>query len=339
MRVGKWPGGYIRRTKAGADVYVLERWVRGVHFHASTRCNSLRAAMKHLERFEASPQQYLREEKRLVEGLQLTDDLVKRWAAHAKRQGLSEKYIGETQRFLADWAEALDGEDLRRLTLATLQSALRTRKQRPHRIIAVKTFFSWLRTAEGLLRHEDDATLDLPVPQASPEKQLRRKIASQANVMKVFPFLDFREAAVLQLLCATAWHVEEVRRFAMGGELAAGVGDVLAVAQVRHKSGELTRTPLKHPVHVFAAESVRVGGRLPEARWLNRALHFGCDAAGVPHFQLGHMRHTVLTWAKDAGASMADLAEFAGHKSPVTTRRFYVDQAVPTVAVPTVVLQ
>lgn len=339
MRAGKWPGGYLRRTKAGAEVYVLERWVRGEHFHVSTRCTSLRAAMKHLERFEASPQQYLREERRAAAGLVLTGELVEQWTEFAKREGLTPKYTNETVRMLGDWTENFDGADLRHLTRADVERGLKGRGQRMHRIIALKTFFTWLRSTEGLITTSEDVTVDVAVPQGTPEKHVRRKATDRAVVAAAFPHLEFREAAVLQLLCATAWHVEEVRRFAEVGELAAGAGDVLAVAQVRHKSGELTRTPLKHALHVFAAESVRAGGRLPETRWLNKQLWKGCAAAGVPKFRLGHMRHTVLTWAKDAGASMEDLAEFAGHKSPVTTRRFYVDQAVPTVAVPVVVLQ
>lgn len=318
---------------------MLERWVRGEHFHISTRCTSLRAAMKHLERFEASPQQYLREERRAAEGLVLTAELVEQWREFAARGELGAKYVANVVRVLGDWAEAFNGADLRHLTRADVERGLREKKQRAGRIIALKTFFTWLRTVEGLVTTAEDVTLDVSVPQGRPEKHVRRKAVERSVVAAVFPHLEFREAAVLQLLCATAWHVEEVRRFAEIGEVAPGAGDVLAVLQVRHKSGERTRTPLKHPLHVFAAECVRAGGRLPEVRWLNNHIWKACDELKLPRFRLGHMRHTVLTWAKDAGASMEDLAEFAGHKSPVTTRRFYVDQAVPTVAVPTVVLQ
>ena len=53
-----WEGGYRRRDSKGRDVFVIERWVGGRKFHASTRCHTRKAALKQLERFEANPAGY-----------------------------------------------------------------------------------------------------------------------------------------------------------------------------------------------------------------------------------------------------------------------------------------
>jgi hypothetical protein len=53
-----WPGGYVRKDKRGRPVYLIERGVHGIRYHLSTRCHTLAAAMKQLERFEADPHNY-----------------------------------------------------------------------------------------------------------------------------------------------------------------------------------------------------------------------------------------------------------------------------------------
>jgi integrase len=50
---------------------------------------------------------------------------------------------------------------------------------------------------------------------------------------------------------------------------------------------------------------------------------------GIPVFTPGRLRHSVATWAIEAGADPASLAAFLGHKSPRTTRRFYATHASP----------
>jgi integrase len=55
-----------------------------------------------------------------------------------------------------------------------------------------------------------------------------------------------------------------------------------------------------------------------------------CKAAGLKKpFGPGQMRHSVATWAVDAGVDLATVSTFLGHRSPLTTRRFYVAFATP----------
>jgi len=59
------------------------------------------------------------------------------------------------------------------------------------------------------------------------------------------------------------------------------------------------------------------------------------NAAGAT-FNPGYLRHSVANWVINAGADPASVAAFLGHKSLVTTKRFYATHAilavVPTLA-------
>jgi integrase len=77
--------------------------------------------------------------------------------------------------------------------------------------------------------------------------------------------------------------------------------------------------------------------------WYDRAVVAACAAVkrpdgsvGIPEFTPGRLRHSVASWAIDAGADPAQVAAFLGHRSPRTTRKFYATHSAPT-KVPTLV--
>lgn len=340
-KVGKWSGGYVRQLveagqPKGRPVYVIEKRVDGVRFHVSTRCHDRGAAERQLMRFEANPAAYSPAGEAKRAGLYLTADMVQEYGNQQEASGLTGEWVDEVGRCLVNWLDALHGKDLRTLALhrdlKPFIEARRTRKAQ--HIKALKGLFRWLRQEKGLLKHHEDATLDLRVPQAKPEKWGRRKVVTPEAVQLVLPHLPAPFADVLHLLTATAWHLTEVRRFTQAGEVVPATGPVLAVLVTRHKGGELTRTPLQYPEHVETARRL-LGLRVwPQRMAFARAMRAACAAAGVPYFGMGVMRHSVLTWGAEAGMPIAALAEFAGHKSASTTRRFYVDVASPTNVIP-----
>src|SRR5205814_9765688 len=63
--------------------------------------------------------------------------------------------------------------------------------------------------------------------------------------------------------------------------------------------------------------------------WYHRAVLAACKAAGIPSFGPGRMRHSVATWAVNAGADLATVSTFLGHRSSRTTKRFYATHATP----------
>lgn len=338
----RWSGGYIHQQADGRPLYVLERKVGGRKFHISTRAHSERAAHEHLRRFEADPWRYaeeMRSGRPEALPVSLTADLVSdywRWMT-TRRQPLpaSKAHARDAVRYLADWTEDLRGRDLRRLDLSTLKAALAARpRAQQHRIIAIKAFFSWLREERQMVQRRDDPTLDLRVPQASPEKHRRRKAASTEAVRAALAQLspDCRDWVLL--LAHVGWHLTELGRFARDPDsrIAPGRGAVLAVLQVRHKTGATTRTPLLAQEAVDAARRIRERGTFPRKR-LYAEIRAACAAAGVSRFTPGAMRHTVATWAIEEGTSADVVADFLGHRDRRTLNRFYADVAVPTLPI------
>jgi integrase len=61
-----------------------------------------------------------------------------------------------------------------------------------------------------------------------------------------------------------------------------------------------------------------------------------CRAGNVQLFKPGQLRHSVATWAIDAGADPSAVSAFLGHRSTKTTRKFYARHASPA-KVPTLV--
>lgn len=346
----RWLGGYVRVGKNGKETFIIDKWIRREHFHLSTRCNTERAALKQYERFEADPYGFspLGDDS---ERLFITDKLVADFAAFMRDvKKNSRPWIKDTLRYLSHWSDDLAGRDLRALNVQRdLLPVLDKRKtSRRHRIEAIKSFCSWLRTVKGLLHAANDATMNLRVPKTTAEKTRRRKVVAEEHIRRVMPLLpdEARDVMVMQL--ATAFHVAEVRRFAEIGDIVyyAG-GPILAAVTVKHKSGELVTQPIVDRDHLAAIERIKARGRIPINWTLAENMKTACNQVrreeelrGVPEDQrmpqwrLGQMRHTVLTMAVMGGATAEQAAAFAHHRSSETTKRFYIDLAVPTLTVP-----
>lgn len=331
----RWDGGYKHRQRDGKDLFIIEKQVGKKRFHISTRCHSETAAYEHLKRFQADPWAYEAEMKVGREPdatLRLTDELVSEFGEWllARDRPTTPKYAAEIEARLLDWVEELGGNDLRRLELGKLKAALAKKRGRQHRIIALKSFCSWLRTEKHLLDRRDDVTLDLLVPQAVPEKHKRRKAVPFEHVKSAMTYLAPAYRDCLLLLSHTGWHVSELERFIRDTEsgIADGRGEVLGVLQVLHKTGATTRTPILVAGALEAAKRLKERKEVP--RKMNSTLRAACRLAGVAEFTFGVMRHSVATWAVEAGTPVEVVAEFLNHKSKKTTETFYVDLAVPT---------
>jgi hypothetical protein len=334
----RWPGGYVHTQADGRDVFVIEREVRGKRFHVSTRTHSLRAAMKHLERFEADPRGYRPEGVAGEEALTISAELLDGFYEWQRAKGTTRKHAKEVGHRLGAWMEDLAGVDLRRMSLRDhVIPALDARKtMRGARISSLKAFMGWLRKERHLLTSAQDCTLDLPVPQAIPEKRIRRKAVPLETLQAVLPCLAPPYADALTVVAATGWHWTELARFIKepASEIVyARRGDTLAVLVTLHKGREYTRVPVKDPDVLAAAERLRQRGRVPKKH--NDALRAACRAAGVAEFKWGVMRHTAGTLFVEMGASGLAASEYLGHKDKRTFKRFYEDVAIPTTSVPT----
>ena len=330
--VAGWPG-YVYRQRNGKPVFVIEKMVGKRRFHVSTRANNITAATEQLARFQANPEAYVPsggggQPVRLTAALVLD---FQKWQRDVKR--VTPGYARDVSKYLADWMEDIGNRDLRALEPSELRQLVANRSALPHRVAALKVFFGWLRLERGVLRHHQDASLDLRVPQSTPEKHRRRKVLDFATVEAILPHLGQRARDCVLVFCGTGWHHRELIRFARAGELLPNGRKMTLI--VRHKSGDLARTPLENKAHIDAAKRLRAVGFVPQR--LPEELRAASQAAGLPREKWvtpGVFRHSVATWAVEDGASVEQVSRFLGHKDPRTTRRFYVDLRVPVDGVP-----
>ncbi len=333
----RWDGGHIHRQEDGKRLFIIEKERSGRRYHISTRCYSESAAVEHWKRFQADPEKYKAEMRMGPDrAAVITPQLILGYRAHLleRERPTTRQYANEMAHRLTEWMEDLRGADLRHVQLAALKAAVDKRGTcRQHRIIAVKGYCRWLRQERFILDRRTDPTLDLVVPQSSPEKHRRRKAVEVERVEAALRKLDPPYRDCLAVSAATGWHVTELARFARHheSEIAKGSGTVLAVLVTRHKNGGFTRTPICEEAVVRAARRIRAKGVMP--RRMNGHLREACERAKVEPFTFGVMRHTVATWGIERGALPSAVAEFLGHNLD-TSKRFYQDAAVPTNVIP-----
>jgi integrase len=354
-------GGRVRFDAKGRPVYVIRKQMNGRRFEVSTRKHTLAAALAEWERFEKDPDGYAPGGG--TAPLHLDNDLAREFLAFSKNERRNTvQWVSKQKATLAWWMERLAGVNLRRASLRDhILTKLEGAPGRRHKIVVIKALFSWLRKVRHLITSGEDCTLDLTVPQMPPEQLRRSKVVPREHVFLVIEGVDakgdrvldepWRDALLLQ--AGTGWHTTEVVRFAATGTIETLPRNVLATPSCSgvlvcpmHKSGEPIRTRVSPPV-LEAAKRLRAHGPISR-EWYDRAVRAACAAVkrpeaetcpcgerhdgqiGVPVFTPGRLRHSVATWAINAGADPASVAAFLGHKSSRTTRKFYATHASPT---------
>jgi integrase len=332
---GAWPGGRIWKSADGKITYIIRRKVAGRPYHVSTRCASLTPAMKQWERFQADPEGYSPSGARgdpVVLDADMARDFL-RWSRDGK--GNSTQWVAKQKRYLAWWSKQIGRRDLRRVTVRDhLRPALDRATSSRQRIETIKAFYGWMRKERHIIATAEDPTYGtLAVPQGRPEQWVTPKIIPRASHDAAWGATTQPWRDMMTVLAGTGWHVTELERFIRSGIVADlpssashGHGAFKVLVCPRRKSGEMQRTA----VTVEAAEAairLRERGTYSQVRFY-RAVAAACRAADVPPFSPGRYRHTVATWAIEAGADPAAVAAFLGHKSPATTRRFYATLAV-----------
>jgi serine/threonine protein kinase len=140
---GKWKGGRTYQTHNGRTVYVLRKMVQGKHYELTLEARSESDAEAELALFLRGPGAYQTrsqaERTRQDATVYLDSETVGRFLEYLRGQGRTEKYRRNVRTYLATWAEALAGRDLREVTLQELKRELvKASTARKHRIIALK---------------------------------------------------------------------------------------------------------------------------------------------------------------------------------------------------------
>lgn len=347
----QWLGGFVRRSASNKPIYVIEKRIHGALFKISTRRHTEDGAMRELRRFEADPGNY--DATGAIDVLKMTPELVLEyvdWSITPKPagRGNSRDWAMSSGRLLRDWLRALGGVDLRRVKATEhIKPALRTwTTSVPARVVALKAFYSWLRKEKGIVKHHEDPTPDVRIPErnAAKETATGARDVPFARVQAVYAHLRADVRDILLLLTGTGWHLSEVRRFAENGEIRKDpTGRHLATLVTFHKRREKAVAGLMHQEHVDAARRLREKGDMLSSNTLAGLMRQANRAAGIgtderPVF-FGDMRHSVGTWAIEAGDDIRDIARAYNHESEKMLRRHYVRHAVPRGTVTVRVLQ
>jgi len=196
-------------------------------------------------------------------------------------------------------------------------------------IATLKAFYAWLRTERHLISTAEDPTYGtLKVPQSTPKQLEQRKAIGRDEYERALTALDGWPRDALEVLGGTGWHFTELERFASGGVIEVHPINGAPVLLCPHtKGGVPLRTQVAQSV-ADAAARLRARGEVDYFRFRD-----ALKAAGAT-FNPGYLRHSVASWAINAGADPASVAAFLGHKSLATTKRFYATHAVPAI-VPT----
>ena len=345
----KWLGGPIVWGKRGPS-YVIERWVKGRHWHVSTKCRTEKAALAALELFELAPTEYRKARAEKTTGLEVTPELIAEYLEWMTEQERNERYIGEHERFLGEIMLALEGRDLSRMGFAALRDliwALGT-ACRWNRVKAIKAFASWLRRHKGVLQRKDDPTLDIILPAQTPEKSRRRKAMDASLVDRAIPLIT--EPAIADfaiVLRETGCHISELMRFADGGERNGGLfervdwqpKEVLGNLLVRHKTDMRARRSATHVVAITeqrawdALKRIKARGVAPTRSAIQYS-DLQVTAKLGTKFSMGWNRHSVATWLAMDNRPSADIASLLGQKTTKMANQVYIDLGLAAHPVP-----
>jgi integrase len=368
-------GHRVRFDAKGRPVFIIRRQIDGKRFEVSTRAHTLAAALAQEERFQRNPQAYRPGGHEGGDPVYLDKDIRKAFLAWSlKVRGNSASWVKKQDDYLSWWAKKLEGVNLRNMAPRDhIIPAVEKATARRSRLAVLKAFFSYLRKERHILKSAEDATIDIPIPQAKPSQWTKSKIIPRDHFDLVLEYLRADEASkrakreaarragkvvplaqeqdrdapwadALALQAGTGWHTTEIVRFAADGSIEPapqhlaqeGVAGVV-VCPLR-KSGEMQRTRVG-PIPLEAAKKLRAHGAISR-EWYDRAVRAACKAVklpvprddgtdGIPVFTPGTLRHSVASWAIEAGADPASVAAFLGHRSPRTTMKFYAVHSSP----------
>lgn len=351
MVATKWEGGEVRVDRAGRRTYWVRKRLGGGRFHFSLQTSDHEVALSELRRWRKDPHGFRLLPESDSRPVFLDDKLVERFLAWSKAKGNSPGYLAGQRRSLSWWAGELFRKDLRALHPRELHEALEKVPGSRHKIAAVKVFFAWLREELHLVTLAQDPTTSLHAPQARPEQWIKSKVIPREDVELVREHLPDRYRDALDVLAGTGWHKTELVRFAAGGSVEPlpakrrKEGAAVLLCPLG-KAGSPLRTIVSARVVAAARRLLKVKpdrrathGNPVSGDYLNRAILAAVELVNkelaeegkkaIKPFSAGSFRHTVATWAIEAGAAPEAVAAFLNHKSSTTTRRFYATLAAP----------
>jgi integrase len=320
--------GRVWVSEKGKRTFYIRQFRDGKRWDVSTKCSTLRAAMKELERFEQDPAAY--RPAGSGEQLVLDDAMIERYASwsRAQTESTDARWLEAKKRYLRWWAEQLDGRPLTSISLSRILDCLDGQVSRKDRIVSIKHLYSWLRQTDQIAA-SDDPTLDaLPVPQGRPEQDTsgESKVITEEDFRAVLPKLPPVIADLCRVMAGTGCHLSEALRLMAGGRVELRQAPALPVLCFRHKGGHIHRVEVTEPVSEAARRLL--GAKAPARETVYRAIRRACVEAGVEQWTPGRFRHTFATNAIARGVAPSAVALALGHKGAATSLKWYATTAV-----------
>jgi hypothetical protein len=272
----------------GLDLFIIERQIRGKRYHVSTGAHTITAAREpSSSASRRTPLATTRAGGDRPPAGHLTDKLVEEWEEFQLAKGNTPVYVRDQGARCCGGCCVLGGADLRKLTLRQLREGLTGDSRRASTASSrSRASSAGCAPRRGSCTTAQDATLDLRCRRLAREVDRRarwclaeRREAARpprgrgaADALRERRRTTSSSPAPMRAAGATACCCSprragtspSSRRFIRGGELLRQAsGDVLAVLVVRHKGGDLARTPIVHREHLEAAERLRASGEVP----------------------------------------------------------------------------
>jgi integrase len=352
-----WVHGRVWQGKKGRLSFYIRRNGKDRPTGASTLVGALAA----VERWEKTGDARPPEDTGPVF---LDVELGKAFLAASKAKGNSLGWRRNQRQHLDWWQEQLAGRDLRAgrrssVSMPDLRAALDGATSARQREAVLRALYTWLRGGVKLsdgrkveFSAAEDPTYGKPhiTPPGRPAQETVDKAIDDADLETTLGYLDAkwqergetdeersrrgrRWGDLLRLLDGTGMHVSEAARFAAGGAVEPLPSDRKATEREAavlvvplHKSGFPYRVAVSAET-VEAAKRVRADGPFSIAVFYGE-LRKAAKATGAKVLP-GRFRHTVAKAAVNAGATIEQVGNFLGHKSPATTKKFYAALGVP----------
>ncbi|WP_233595327.1 MULTISPECIES: site-specific integrase [Corallococcus] len=311
---------------------------------------SERDALAELALWERNPDGYRTRRQAAADDapVRIDEDVLAGLMAHLTEKGRSLEYRRSVRNYLAAWADALGGRDLRKVQLRELRRCLTEWKTaRKSRIIALKSMTAWLRE-EDRLKPAEDPTLELRVPPSVAEKGRRTKGYPMALVERFYAAIKSQPVRdVLCLRAKTGMHDSEISRMASGAGELREVKDpcgIWGTVSFRHKNGRVHIVSLD--AQAFAAARRLVARkRSPRGSTIHECLGYAAARLGnqfpgeeIEPIHPSELRHSFATWSSECGqvvkptsggVALEMVAAVMGHLSTRTTKLFYEGVQVP----------
>ncbi len=358
---GSWAGGRIATRRDGVEIHYLERMLLGRRVSVALE-GSADDAKDELRRFTRDPAEWLKARGHATDpsaAAGVDARTVQLFLDHLKEGKRDLGYRQNTHHYLTLWSEWFAGRAIREVTSAQLATAIREWKNaKRHRIIALKSYCSFVRDELHRLTIGEDPSLSIKVPVAVAEKSVRVKGHTMEHVELIYGLVaeqDVRDVICLRAL--SGMHEREASRIATGKGIVLALPDtgceIAGTVTFVHKSGDAHVQSLSAQA-LAATLRLTVRGRpidnARQHREIRRAAELASAAATleagkpvvIPPLMPGELRHSFVTWARKAGRevkvagtglALDAIADAIGHKSKRTTSKFYDGTEVPPMIV------